>query len=180
MFFPAEVKIYHLLASIMKIAILMSVLLLLADSSFGQWYNRYYENKELSALNAQELSFLLDKTGNTKKTGMILTISGITSSVLGSTILIFMAIDDIFSAMSTGETSHSMFYYHLTTAMMIAGPFVMAGGITVWIIGAHRHREIRKAMNNITTDASLYITPIMQFSSIQNPCTVGLSISLRF
>jgi hypothetical protein len=164
----------------MKIVVLLIFILLLTSNSFGQWYKRIYENKELYELSSQELSLLFDKSNNTKKTGIILTISGTTSAFAGSALLIFLAIDDIFSAMETGETSHPEFLYRLTMAMIVAGPFVMAGGITCWIIGAHRNREIRKTMNNLNSGISLRIAPVGQLPAFQNQSSIGLSISLWF
>jgi hypothetical protein len=164
----------------MKINFLLIIILLSSSNSFGQWYNKIYGNKELYDLKPEELSLLFDKSNNTKKTGIILTISGTTSAFLGSALIIVLAIDDIFSAMETGETKHPKYLYRLTRTMVVTGPFITAGGITCWIIGARRNREIKKAMNVSGSETSLHITPVLQLSANQNQSSVGLSVSLRF
>ena len=148
-------------------------------SSQGQWYNKYYENRNISYLNQQELSLLYQKSRNLKNIGKALTIGGITCVTLSSTALIILSITDVLSAMSTGNSA-SLIPYHILIGSILTGTVALTGGIPIWIVGYFRNKEIVAAINSRISGFNIYLKPSLAFSQVQNKYYPAISISFRF
>jgi hypothetical protein len=148
-------------------------------SSQGQWYNKYYENRNISDLNQQELSLLYQKSRNLKNIGMALTIAGITYVTLSSTALIILSITDILSAMSTGNPA-SLISYRIIIVSILAGTVAMTGGIPIWIVGHIRNKEVVTAINSRISGFKIYLRPSLVSNQVQNKYYPAISISFRF
>ena len=148
-------------------------------SSQGQWYNKYYGNRDISDLNQQELSFLNQKSRNLKNIGMALTIGGITSVTISSGALIILLITDILSSMSTGNSA-SLVPYDIIMATIVTGSAAFIGGIPIWITGHIRNKEIGSEINRRISGFNIHLSPSVAFNQVQNKYYPVLSVSFRF
>ena len=137
--------------------------------SHAQWHYKYYENRDLSELNSQELSSLLHKSNNVRKTGIIMTVSGIPIFITGC----ILGVAWSFSGMSSSEEI-------ISTSMTLTGMVAIIGGIPIWIIGQHRKKEIGKMLDTGESDINLQIKPILQYNSFQNSYSPTISIVIQF
>ena len=148
-------------------------------SSQGQWYNKYYENRNISDLNQQELSILKQKSRNLKNIGMALTIGGITCVTLSSTAVIILSATDILSAMSTGKPA-SLTSYHILIGSILTGTVALTGGIPIWIVGHIRNKEIVTAIKSRISGFNIYLSASLVVNQVQTKYYPVLSVSFRF
>jgi hypothetical protein len=152
---------------------------ILIFSMEGQWYNKYYGEKNLTDLSQQELSVLFQKSKNLKNIGRALTIGGIVGVSAGSTALIILSITDVLSSMSTGNSA-SLVPYDIFIGSILAGTVAMIGGIPIWIIGHIRNKEIVSLINHRFSGLIIHLNSSFAFNHTQSKYYPGISISFRF
>jgi len=154
----------------------LSMLLTLSITVHGQgWINRYYQNKRLSDLNSEELSFLLTKATGTLNTGIVLACVGGGSVLIGGGIFLITAMKDLEGVNYSGDS------VYITAIIITAiGGVIALTGIPILMIGANRKDEILRALNSIGKKAVLQIRPFMEYNRAINSNCSGLTVSLRF
>jgi len=149
--------------------------LLVAETSGQYWYSKYYGDKELSELNSKELSLLYEKSNSVAHAGLILTIAGSASSVIGLSVLYFTAMRDIFTWDYSGDARYS-----IASLAAIVGSGVTVAGIPTWIIGAQRRKMISDVINSKEPVALIQIVPSIQYNHYSHGYSSGLKLCIIF
>jgi hypothetical protein len=155
-----------------KLIVIFSVFVLAFPNSHAQWYNKYFENRDINELDTGELSFLIRKSNNTRITGLILTVSGIAITTFGAyEWLVFKSIVyDDYTYPSTAP-------FQVICAI---GLVATIGGVHTWITGGNRKKEIIKMLDAGRNDINLQIKPSVRYSSFNNGYYPCISLVIQF
>jgi MFS superfamily sulfate permease-like transporter len=117
----------------------------------AQWYYRQFGVTNINELNKEQLIFSLDRADRTRRTGMTLTIVGV-SAIAGGYVLFIHGLARIGGGIeSIGEAAAGgMIAY--------AGGLIAMAGVPVWIVGKSRKNTINFQLNRFND--SSYIPSI--------------------
>lgn len=170
----------------MKKFFLITILFILLSSfSNGQWYNKYYPNKQLSELTKEELSFLLNKSVQTKTNGTALIIIGIVPAIIGSVYLGIIGLvcltqyilNEATGEIGDGISSHDLI---LPGVLEISGITLCSLGMYKLKTGKMHILEINKQLDKLKPEISFKIVPVLQINNFKKIFSVGVSATLSF
>ncbi len=154
-----------------KTALILVFILSFLSIMDAQKYSWHYKQCGVIDINnctSEEFDCLWVQVKKTANVGMIITIVGTSSIVIGGY---------LFNGLGGGD-DQSIVYYGM---MVIAGLIAIPVGITVWIMGAVRKSNLRKTPNYDTFKlGSLKVSPAIGVNQFNNTYNYGVTLSLSF
>jgi len=135
--------------------------------------NHQYSNQNLLNSSQGKLDLYLKDAQKTKKTGQILTFSGLAIATTG--LIIGFSTWDLMGSgsQSKGAKYGSMFSF-------LGGSALTLTGLPIYTLGLIRGRRIKLAINNNSTGACLEFLPSTFYNSITKENQVGLNLRFKF
>ena len=160
-------KLYDMKMTALIFVFILSFLSIM-DAQKYSWHYKQCGVIDINNCTSEEFDCLWGEAKMIANVGMIITIVGTSSIVIGGY---------LFNGYWGGD-DQSIVYYGM---MVITGLIAIPVGITVWITGANRKSELRKTPNYDTFMlGSLKVSPSIGVDQFNNTYNYGVTLSLTF